>query len=153
MATTKATAAPKTAHTNTNKYTFAVGRRKTATASIKLFPNGKGTFTVVKQEKRMSLEEYFMGHPHLLRAVMSPFTVLGNDMISKFDADIRVTSGGKAGQADSIKLGFARALVEYSPEVRSQLKPHELLKRDPRSKERKKPGLKKARKAPKWSKR
>lgn len=148
MAATKT--APKA---GANKYTFAVGRRKTATASIKLFPNGKGTFTVVKGDKRTPLEEYFLGHPHLLRAVMAPFTVLGSDIAAKFDADIRVTSGGKAGQADSIKLGFARALVEFNPEVRTQLKPHELLKRDPRSKERKKPGLKKARKAPKWSKR
>lgn len=147
------TAAKTTAPKSANKYTFAVGRRKTATASIKLFPNGKGTFTVVKGEKRIPLQEYFLGHPHLMHAVMAPFAVLGMDFATKFDADIRVTAGGKAGQADSIKLGFARALVEFSPEVRTQLKPHELLKRDPRSKERKKPGLKKARKAPKWSKR
>lgn len=137
--------------TGANKYTFAVGRRKTATASIKLFPNGKGEYTVVKKDKRMPLADYFLGHPHLLHDAMAALTTLG--FAAKFDADIRVTSGGKAGQADAIKLGFARALVEYSPETRTQLKPHELLKRDPRSKERKKPGLKKARKAPKWSKR
>jgi small subunit ribosomal protein S9 len=149
MTATKAATAPKSA----SKYTFAVGRRKTATASIKLFPQGKGQFTVVKGEKRMTLQEYFLGHPHLLQDALAAFNVLGADMINKFDADIKVTSGGKAGQADSIKLGFARALVEWNSELRTQLKPHELLKRDPRSKERKKPGLKKARKAPKWSKR
>ncbi len=148
MTATKAVA-PKSA----NKYTFAVGRRKTATASIKLFPQGKGQFTVVKGEKRISLQEYFLGHPQLLSDSLGAFNVLGADIMSKFDADIRVTSGGKAGQADSIRLAFARALVEWNPEVRTQLKPHELLKRDPRGKERKKPGLKKARKAPKWSKR
>jgi small subunit ribosomal protein S9 len=148
MAATKA-AAPKSA----NKYTFAVGRRKTATASIKLFPQGKGQFTVVKWEKRISLQDYFLGHSELLKDALGAFNVLGNDLMNKFDADIRVTSGGKAGQADSIRLAFARALVEWNPEVRTQLKPHELLKRDPRGKERKKPGLKKARKAPKWSKR
>lgn len=145
--------ATKTAAKNANKYTFAVGRRKTATASIKLFPQGKGQFTVVKGEKRVSLQEYFAGHSQLLQDALGAFNVLGNDMINKFDADIKVTSGGKAGQADSIRLAFSRALVEWNPEVRTQLKPHELLKRDPRSKERKKPGLKKARKAPKWSKR
>jgi small subunit ribosomal protein S9 len=88
-----------------------------------------------------------------LSDALAAFNVLGADMMSKFDADIRVTSGGKAGQADSIKLAFSRALVEWNPELRTQLKPHELLKRDPRGKERKKPGLKKARKAPKRSKR
>jgi small subunit ribosomal protein S9 len=88
-----------------------------------------------------------------LQDALGAFNVLGADMMSKFDADIRVTSGGKAGQANSIRLGLSRALVEWNPELRTQLKPHELLKRDPRSKERKKPGLKKARKAPKWSKR
>lgn len=148
MATAKATAG-KTA----TKYTFAVGRRKAATASVKLFPNGSGKFTIIKGEKQTPLKEYFLGHDHLIYEMLLPFTVLGADIVNKFDAEIRVTSGGKAGQADSIKLGFARALVEYNPEVRPQLKPHELLKRDPRKKERKKPGLKKARKAPKWSKR
>lgn len=148
MTATKA-AAPKSA----NKYTFAVGRRKTATASIKLFPSGKWEFTIVKGDKRTSLQDYFLGHPQLIQDALGAFNVLGADVMSKFDADIRVTSGGKAWQADSIRLWLARALVEWNPELRTQLKPHELLKRDPRSKERKKPGLKKARKAPKWSKR
>ena len=147
------TATKLTAVKSDNKYTFAVGRRKTATASIKLFPQGKGQFMVVKKDKKISLQEYFLWHPQLLSDALGAFTVIGADMMSKFDADIKVTSGGKAGQADSIRLGFARALVEWNPELRTQLKPHELLKRDPRSKERKKPGLKKARKAPKWSKR
>ena len=148
MATTKPIAAK-----SASKYTFAVGRRKTATASVKLFPNGTGKFIVIKGEKEIPLKEYFLGHDHLLYEIMLPFTVIGGDLANKFDAEIRVTSGGTAWQADSIKLGFARALVAYSPETRAQLKPHELLKRDPRGKERKKPGLKKARKAPKWSKR
>ena len=148
MATTKPIAAK-----SASKYTFAVWRRKTATASVKLFPNGTGKFIVIRGEKEIPLKEYFLGHDHLLYEMMLPFTVLGGDLVNKFDAEIRVTSGGTAWQADSIKLGFARALVAYSPETRTQLKPHELLKRDPRWKERKKPGLKKARKAPKWSKR
>ena len=107
----------------------------------------------MKKDKKISLDTYFEGHPNHMHSILSPFTVLGADIMKTFDADIRVTSGGKAGQADAIKLGFARALVEHNPEVRAQLKPYELLKRDPRSKERKKPGLKKARKAPKRSKR
>jgi small subunit ribosomal protein S9 len=144
-------ATTKAPETGAQRYTFAVGRRKTATASIKLFPKGSGTFTVVKGATRMPLEQYFAGHPHHMKAILSPFVVLG--MLKSFDADINVTAGGKAGQADAIKLGFARALVEFNPEARAMLKPHELLKRDPRAKERKKPGLKKARKAPKRSKR
>ena len=78
---------------------------------------------------------------------------MGADLLKQFDADIKVIGGGIAGQSDAIKLAFARALIDYNPEWRLTLKPYGLLKRDPRIKERKKPGLKKARKAPTWSKR
>jgi small subunit ribosomal protein S9 len=73
----------------------------------------------------------------LFENAISPFTTLGNDYIKKFDADIKVAGGGIAGQADAIKLGFARALIEWNPEFRLTLKPYGLLKRDPRVKESK----------------
>lgn len=84
---------------------------------------------------------------------LAPFATLGADMAKKFDAAIKICGGGIAGQSDAIKLAFARALIEWNPEFRLTLKPFGLLKRDPRVKERKKPGLKKARKSPTWSKR
>ena len=136
-----------------NTYHYAVGRRKEATAVIKLFPAGKGNFTITKGEKTVSVKEYFGGNHHMYELAICPIVILGNDMVNKFDAEIKLSSGGIAGQADAIKLGFARALIEWDPELRTQLKPFGLLKRDPRSKERMKPGLKKARKRPKRSKR
>jgi small subunit ribosomal protein S9 len=75
------------------------------------------------------------------------------DNLKKFDAEITITGGGIAGQSDAIRLGFARALILHDADFRLTLKPYGLLKRDPRVKERKKPGLKKARKGPTWSKR
>lgn len=134
-------------------YKYAVGRRKEATAVVKLFPNGKGNYTIQKGEGTISLKEYFGGNHYLYDLAMFPIVVTGKDNVNKFDAEIRITSGGIAGHADAIKLAFARALIEWDAELRGQLKPYGLLKRDPRSKERKKPGLKKARKRPKWSKR
>jgi small subunit ribosomal protein S9 len=85
-------------------------------------------------------------------AVM-PLLVLGKEYITQFDAEIVIRGGWIAGQSDAIKLGFARALINWNAELRTTLKPYGLLKRDPRIKERKKPGLKKARKAPTRSKR
>ena len=136
-----------------SNYKYAVGRRKEATAVVKLFPQGKGTYTVLKGESGMSLKEYFGGNHHMFEQAMFPIVATGKDNVNKFDAEIKLTSGGISGQADAIKLAFARALIEWDPELRAMLKPFGLLKRDPRSKERMKPGLKKARKRPKWSKR
>lgn len=136
-----------------NTYSYAVGRRKEATAVVKLFPQGKGNFTIMKGEQAIALKEYFGGNHYMYELAICPLTVLGKDMLSKFDAEIKITSGGIAGQSEAIKLAFARALIERDAELRTQLKPFGLLKRDPRSKERMKPGLKKARKRPKRSKR
>ena len=94
--------------------------------------------------KEYTLADYFGGNQYLLQIATSPFSTLGVDVLKKFDAEIKVVGGG---------LAFARALVEWNSDLRVSLKPHGLLKRDPRVKERKKPGLKKARKAPTWSKR
>ena len=136
------------------EYTYAIGRRKETTAVVKLFGQGSGNFLIkTSNGSQKSLAEYFGGNTYLLDTALSPFTTLGSEYIKKFDAEIVVNGGGISGQADAIKLGFARALIDWNAEFRPTLKPYGLLKRDPRVKERKKPGLKKARKAPTWSKR
>lgn len=136
------------------KYVYAIGRRKTTTAIVKLYPSGKGNITVQKSNtKETSIQDYFGGNKHMLDMALMAFDVLGKDYIGKFDAHITLKGGGLGGQADAIKLGLSRALIEYNPELRVTLKPYGLLKRDARIKERKKPGLRKARKRPTWSKR
>lgn len=142
------------AETNAREYYYAVGRRKTTTAVMKLFPKGSGKFTVKKSNgTTLTLQEYFGGNLHMLNEALMPFTVLGDSYRKMFDAEIAIKGGGLGGQADAIKLAFARALIIFDTELRAQMKPFGLLKRDARIKERKKPGLKKARKAPTWSKR
>ncbi|PZM86645.1 MAG: 30S ribosomal protein S9 [candidate division SR1 bacterium] len=136
------------------EYTNAVGRRKETTATVKLYAKGAGNIVVrTATGKEYTLADYFGGNVYLYKNAVLPFTTLGADVLKKFDAEIKVVGGGIAGQSDAIKLAFARALVEWNADLRPTLKPHGLLKRDPRIKERKKPGLKKARKAPTWSKR
>ncbi|MDP2670149.1 MAG: 30S ribosomal protein S9 [bacterium] len=135
------------------KYYYAVGRRKLATAVIKLFPQGSGQFTIQKGDAMVSFDEYFGGHEYLKENILFPFSIIGDNTVKKYDAEIKTHGGGLMGQADAIRLAFSRALIQAKEEWRLTLKPHSLLKRDPRIKERKKPGLKKARKAPQWSKR
>lgn len=136
------------------EYTYAIGRRKETTAVVKLFGNGSGSFIIkTSNGSTKPLADYFGGNLYLLEAALSPLNTLGADYLKKFDAEIVVNGWGISGQADAIKLGFARALIEWNPDFRPTLKPYGLLKRDPRIKERKKPGLKKARKGPTWSKR
>lgn len=136
------------------EYNQAVGRRKETTAIVKLYAKGKGDFALkTATGKDYSLKEYFGGNEYLYQNAIAPFLTIGAETLKKFDADIVVKGGGVGGQSDAIKLAFARALVEWNSDLRPTLKPHGLLKRDPRIKERKKPGLKKARKAPTWSKR
>ena len=138
----------------TNDYNYAIGRRKSTTAVVKMYSKGSGVFMVkTSSGKETPLKEYFGGNEYLYKNAMSPFDVIANDAFKKFDAQIRITGGGIAGHADAIKLAFARALIDRNSDLRPTLKPYGLLKRDPRIKERKKPGLKKARKAPTWSKR
>lgn len=136
------------------EYNYAVGRRKETTATVKLYAKGAGSYVLkTATGKEYTLADYFGGNHYLYQNAIAPFSTLGTDVLSKFDAEIKVVGGGVAGQADAIRLAFARALVEWNSDLRVSLKPHGLLKRDPRVKERKKPGLKKARKAPTWSKR
>ena len=135
------------------KYTYAVWRRKRSTAIVKLFPKWTWKYTLTAWEKTVPLEEYFGGHSYLTEDAMYPFTVLDAKAAKKYDAEIIIRWWWLMGQAESIRLWFARALVAYNEENRKVLKPYGLLKRDPRVKERKKYGLKKARKSPQWSKR
>lgn len=139
--------------TTTKKYNYSLWRRKESTAVVKLYPKGTWKFNIIKWTASKTLKEYFGWHNHLLEDALYPFYILWDDAISKFDADIIVRGWGIKWQAESIRLGFSRALVEFNNEYKTTLKPHGLLKRDPRAKERKKPWLRKARRAPQWSKR
>ncbi|MBP9827156.1 30S ribosomal protein S9 [Candidatus Saccharibacteria bacterium] len=127
------------------EYYYAVGRRKTSVATVRLM-NGKGVLTVNQQPAG----SYF-NNETLTKLLNAPLELVAK--AGKIDAIIRVEGGGKRGQVDAIRLGLARALVEMSDEFKLSLKKAGLLTRDPREKERKKYGLKKARKAPQFSKR
>jgi small subunit ribosomal protein S9 len=124
---------------------IATGRRKEAVARVRLVP-GTGTFDINGRD----LEEYFPTRVHRMVAV-SPLRVSGRE--KDFDVVATITGGGVSGQAGAIRLGIARALIELEPELRGQMKAEGFLTRDGREKERRKYGLKKARKAPQYSKR
>ena len=129
-----------------NRYIEAIGRRKTAAARVRLTEADKNNFTVNDKP----LEEYFTISKHQ-EMVMAPLKIWGN--ATKFTVSVKVSGGGVASQAEAIRHGVARILAKFDPETRLILKQAGYLKRDPRKKERKKPGLRKARKAPQWSKR
>lgn len=128
-------------------YFYALGRRKAAGARVRVL-SGKGKFTI--NDKTAS--DYFAGSEYLLKELTIPFAVVDLDP-AKFDVTVRVDGGGVAGQADAIKLAVARALVVMDENLKSTLKRADLLGRDPREKERKKFGLKKARKQRQFTKR
>jgi len=138
----------------TNKYYYAVGRRKTSSATVHLM-KGKGEILVKKGEEYVKIEDFFSWEwsKNLLQDTLYPFIVLGNNVRKMFNITIHVEWGWLRGQAEAIRLAISRALVDFNQEYRPTLKPYGLLKRDPREKERKKPGLRKARKSPQWSKR
>jgi small subunit ribosomal protein S9 len=121
------------------------GRRKEAVARVRLVP-GTGNFDV----NGRTLDDYFPTRVHRMVAV-APLKLLGRE--KDFDVIATIRGGGIAGQAGAIRLGIARALLDLDPEVRAQLKAEGYLRRDAREKERRKYGLKKARKAPQYSKR
>jgi len=124
---------------------YGTGRRKNAIARVFLVP-GEGNFIV----NNRSLSEYF-GRKTLETIVRQPMELTGT--ISKFDVQAKVHGGGITGQAGAIKMGIARALVQADPNLRPPLRKAGYLTRDPRMKERRKYGLKKARKASQFSKR
>jgi small subunit ribosomal protein S9 len=124
---------------------YGTGRRKSSVARVRLIP-GKGTVTINKKD----LKDYF-GMEILKREVMRPFGVAGAE--GKFDVIATVTGGGFTGQAGALRHGISRALIKSDIEMRPALKKAGFLTRDSRMKERKKYGLKKARKASQFSKR
>jgi small subunit ribosomal protein S9 len=123
----------------------ATGRRKEAIARVRLVP-GNGTWTI----NGRTLQDYFPNKVHQ-QIVNEPFVTL--DLVDSYDVLVRVQGGGISGQAGAVRLGIARCLIEADGESRPPLKKAGFLTRDPRAKERKKYGLKKARKAPQYSKR
>lgn len=127
-------------------YFYGLGRRKSATARARLY-KGKGTLTINEKPA-----EEFLGHnKSLLAEITDPLALVGKQ--KDFDVTIRVQGGGFAGQVDAIKLAIAKALTTAHADLRSTLKKAELLKRDSREKERKKYGLRSARKREQFSKR
>ncbi len=130
----------------TGKYTQAVGRRKRAIAQVRLFPNGSGEIVINDRDYKDYLPTSI-----LQMVVEAPFKETGNE--GKFDVTVRVVGGGISGQADAIRHGISRALTEFNLDYRTSLKKNGFLTRDARKKERKKFGLKGARRKPQWSKR
>lgn len=127
------------------KYIEAVGRRKTSVARVRITPAGKNSITVNEKE----LHQYFPIDEMQLIA-REPFI---EKVGEKFTITAHINGGGIHSQSEALRHGIARALVKWNEELRKPLKKEGYLKRDPRSKERRKFGLKKARKAPQWSKR
>jgi small subunit ribosomal protein S9 len=129
------------------QYFYGTGRRKTAIARVRLYP-GSGAIVV----NGKPLEDVFSRDAHR-QEILSPLTRLGRE--SRFSAQIKCEGGGISGWAGAIQMGIARALVASDPASKPLLKrnPENLLTRDARMKERKKPGLKRARKAPQYTKR
>lgn len=132
--------------TPTNKYYEAVGRRKTAIARVRLFPSAKNAYEV----NGKPLESYF---PIKETRATVEEAISNAKPAEKFKVSIKVKGGGVAAQAEAVRHGVARALIVYDAELRGKVKKLGYLKRDPRAKERRKFGLKKARKSPQWSKR
>ena len=127
-------------------YFYACGKRKTSVAKVYITPTTKGGKVEVNGK---DISEYFSGD--YIGNIISPLTATDN--VSNFDVKIVLKGGGYSSQSDAARHGMARALEIFNPELRLVLKAAGYLTRDPRSTERKKYGLKKARKSPQWSKR
>ncbi|NOY99623.1 MAG: 30S ribosomal protein S9 [Chloroflexi bacterium] len=128
------------------QYYEGIGRRKESTARVRLM-SGSGRFIVNEKE----LEAYFTRFGDQ-EAILAPFVAAGQER-SQYDVTVLVKGGGVTGQTDSVILGLARALVKLNPDWSPIMRKGGFLTRDPRVKERKKPGLKRARKAPTYTKR
>ena len=132
--------------TSTKEYFRAIGRRKTATAVVKLFKASKTSYDI----NGKTLEVYFPT-AELKKIVTGAFETATPS--EKFEVVVTTKGGGSHAQAEAVRHGISRALVLFDAELRTTLKKAKMLKRDPRQVERKKFGLKKARKSPQWSKR
>ena len=127
------------------EYYYGTGRRKRATAQVRLYP---GDGAIIVNGKLM--EEYFTRERDILHLI-EPLKATG--ALGNFRITVKVRGGGISGQAEAIRHGIARALLKADPNLRPNLRRGGFLTRDPREKERKKPGLKRARKAPQYTKR
>ena len=132
-------------YTSKKPYHYGTGRRKSSVARVRVY-NGTGKITINDRD----IDDYF-GLETLKLIVRQPLNLTGN--LDKFDIVCRVAGGGVTGQAGAIRHGISRALLQFDGELRPELKKAGLLTRDPRMKERKKYGLKGARRAPQFSKR
>lgn len=130
----------------TGQYYEGLGRRKRATARVRLHIGGSGQ--VIVNDKPATV---FFPREGDVRLLMEPLRLTETD--GRFDVTVKVKGGGITGQRDAVQLGIARALLKADPELRSMLRRAGVLTRDSREKERKKPGLKRARKAPQYTKR
>jgi small subunit ribosomal protein S9 len=128
------------------QYYEGIGRRKQASARVRLFPGGTGNFIINDKPG-----EDYLPREGDVDIMLAPLRAVGQD--KAYNITVKVKGGGITGQTDAIKLGVARALLKVNPEFRSALRKSGFLTRDPRAKERKKPGLKRARKAPTYTKR
>ena len=128
------------------QYYEGIGRRKTSTARVRLHTGGTGAITVNDKP----VNEYF-GRQTDAQNVAAPLKLAGVDQ--RFDVTVKVSGGGDTGQSDAAAMGVARALLEVDAELKPMLRKAGYLTRDARAKERKKPGLKRARKAPTYTKR
>lgn len=129
------------------QYHYGLGRRKAATARARLYSNGKGNITINEKPA----EEYLASSSRLLHDLQRPLSLL--EKTKTYDISLKVEGGGLRGQVDACTLAISKALSGLSDEARGTLKKAGLLKRDPREKERKKYGLKRARKAEQYTKR
>lgn len=132
----------------TEKYINALGRRKTAVATIRLYESPEQKVITINNK---DVNAYFEKNVALVDKVVAPLKLL--KLENKFKITIKVNGGGVVGQAEAIRLGISRALLKMNEAYKAELKVHGYLTRDSREVERKKPGLKKARRAPQWQKR
>ena len=128
-------------------YYYGLGRRKSSTARVRLTPKGKGNIVI----NGLPINEYFSDSQYIIHEIEKPFIALEQE--NTYDISIKVSGGGHTGQVQAIRLGISKALVEMNPDYKNTLKRSSLLGRDPREKERKKFGLKGARKQRRFTKR
>jgi small subunit ribosomal protein S9 len=130
----------------TTQYYEGIGRRKTSTARVRLYPGGTGNIVINDKPG-----DVYLSRPGDLEIALSPLRLV--NLGGAYNISVKVEGGGITGQADAIRLGVARALLKIDESMRSPLRRAGYLTRDARAKERKKPGLKRARKAPTYTKR
>lgn len=128
------------------QYFEGLGRRKRASARVRIYPGGTGQIVI----NGRAYNEYF-GREQDFRCLVEPFQV--TNTLGRYDISVVVVGGGITGQAEAARMGASRALVKHNPEYRSELRKAGFLTRDAREKERKKPGLRRARKATQYTKR